>query len=236
MKKNPLSVYQQKRNFHQTPEPSGVRTATPLPSQENRFSIQEHHARRLHYDLRLEMEGVLKSWAIPKGLPVSEEERRLAVRTEDHPLDYLDFEGVIPEGNYGAGKVFLWEIGTYHVVSGDLEKGKMTFVVSGRRHHGRYTLVRTDRKGEKEAWLIMKSGSPLPEGNDPIPSPFVPMRAALGEKPFVDPDWVFEEKWDGVRALARMVREGESIRIDLWEEISPGSIRSIRRWSNSCVG
>ncbi|NKE72090.1 DNA ligase D [Candidatus Manganitrophus noduliformans] len=216
MKKNPLSVYQQKRNFNKTPEPSGVRIPPRPFSIGNRFSIQEHHARRLHYDLRLEMDGVLKSWAIPKGLPASEEERRLAVRTEDHPLDYLDFEGVIPEGNYGAGEVFLWEIGTYQVVSGDLEKGKLTFVVSGRRHHGRYTLVRTDRKGEKEAWLIMKSGSSLPEGNDPIPSPFAPMRAALGEKPFVDPDWVFEEKWDGVRALVRLVREGESVRIDLW--------------------
>lgn len=214
MKKSPLSLYRQKRNFDKTPEPSGV--SERRSSGGNRFSIQEHHARRLHYDLRLEMDGVLKSWAIPKGLPESEEERRLAVRTEDHPLDYLDFEGMIPEGNYGAGEVLLWEIGTYRIVSGDLDQGKLTFVVSGRRHHGRYTLVRTGPRGEKEAWLIMKTGSPLPEGNDPLPSPFVPMRAALGESPFFDPDWFFEEKWDGVRALARLVRGENEIQVDLW--------------------
>ncbi len=216
MKKNPLSVYQQKRNFNKTPEPKGIRTSERPSFKGNRFSIQEHHARRLHYDLRLEMDGVLKSWSIPKGLPESEAERRLAVRTEDHPLDYLDFEGVIPEGNYGAGKVFLWEIGTYRIVSGDLEKGKLTFVVAGRRHHGRYTLVRTGPKRKKEAWLIMKTGSPFPEGNDPLPPPFVPMQASLGETPFADSDWVFEEKWDGVRALTRLTREENEIHVDLW--------------------
>jgi bifunctional non-homologous end joining protein LigD len=215
MKKNALSIYQQKRNFNQTPEPSGFQTPK-RSSDGNRFSIQEHHARRLHYDLRLEMGGVLKSWAIPKGLPESEDERRLAVRTEDHPIDYLDFEGIIPEGNYGAGEVLLWEIGTYRIVSGDLEEGKLTFIVSGRRHHGQYTLIRTKGKGEKEAWLIMKTGSPLPQGNDPLPSFFVPMRASFGEIPFTDPDWLFEEKWDGVRVLARLVREGEKVQIDLW--------------------
>lgn len=214
MKKSPLSAYRQKRNFERTPEPSGA-SGCRL-SGGNRFSIQEHHARRLHYDLRLEMDGVLKSWSIPKGLPESEQERRLAVRTEDHPLDYLGFEGVIPEGNYGAGQVVLWEIGTYRIVSGDLDEGKLKFVVSGRRHHGQYTLVRTKRRGEKEDWLIMKTGSPLPEGKDPLPSLFVPMRAALGDKLFSDPEWVFEEKWDGVRAMARLVRDGEEIRIDLW--------------------
>jgi len=216
MKRDPLSTYQKKRNFEKTPEPSGSAAPANCRTGGNRFSIQEHHARRLHYDLRLEMGGVLKSWAIPKGLPASEEERRLAVRTEDHPLDYLDFEGIIPEGNYGAGEVVLWEIGTYQILSGDLEKGKLTFVVSGRRHHGQYTLIRTKRKGEKEAWLIMKTGSPLPQGNDPLPSLFVPMRAVLGETLFADPGWVFEEKWDGVRALARLVRKDQEIEIDLW--------------------
>ncbi|TAJ98569.1 MAG: DNA ligase D [Candidatus Manganitrophaceae bacterium] len=214
MKKGQLSLYQKKRNFNQTPEPSGVEGAEH-PSG-NRFSIQEHHARRLHYDLRLERDGVLKSWAIPKGLPASENERHLAVRTEDHPLDYLDFEGIIPEGNYGAGEVVLWEIGTYRIVSGDLDRGKLTFVVSGRRHHGQYTLVRTKGTGEKEAWLIMKTGSSLPQGKDPLPSPFVPMRAVLGYQLFSDPEWVFEEKWDGVRALARLVREGDEVEVDLW--------------------
>ncbi len=91
MKRDPLSTYQKKRNFEKTPEPSGSAAPANCRTGGNRFSIQEHHARRLHYDLRLEMGGVLKSWAIPKGLPASEEERRLAVRTEDHPLDYLDF-------------------------------------------------------------------------------------------------------------------------------------------------
>ena len=216
MKKSPLSVYREKRNFDQTPEPSGAPAFARRPSGENRFSIQEHHAHRLHYDLRLEMDGVLKSWAIPKGLPESEQDRRLAVRTEDHPIDYLDFEGIIPEGNYGAGQVVLWEIGTYRILSGDLNQGKLTFILSGRRHHGRYMLVRTAIKGGKETWLMMKTGSPLPEGNDPLPALFVPMRAVLGDQLFADPGWLFEEKWDGVRALARLVREGKALRLDLW--------------------
>lgn len=216
-KRNPLLTYQQKRNFSATPEPSGaVSSKRKRAVLGNRFSIQEHHARRLHYDLRLEMEGVLKSWAMPKGLPESEQERRLAVRTEDHPLDYIDFEGIIPEGNYGGGKVVLWELGTYRILSGDLNKGKLTFALSGRRHHGQYTLVRTERKGEKEAWLIMKTGSPLPSGEDRIPSPFAPMRAALGDAPFTGSDWFFEEKWDGVRAVARLIRRGNKVQIDLW--------------------
>src|SRR5581483_2747482 len=178
MSKGSLSLYQKKRKFSETPEPAGK---VRLTGQE-RFSIQEHHARRLHYDLRLEMDGVLKSWAMPKGLPAEEGERRLAVMTEDHPVDYLDFEGIIPEGNYGAGRVVLWEIGTYQIVKGNLEEGKLTFTIFGRRHHGKFTLVKPSLQGDQNSWFIIKGGpAPFPEGSDPLPSPFSPMRATLAD-------------------------------------------------------
>ncbi|HZR47618.1 MAG TPA: DNA ligase D [Candidatus Manganitrophaceae bacterium] len=213
MSKASLSLYQKKRKFSETPEPAGK---VRLTGQE-RFSIQEHHARRLHYDLRLEMDGVLKSWAMPKGLPASEGERRLAVMTEDHPVDYLDFEGIIPEGNYGAGRVVLWEIGTYQIVKGNLEEGKLTFTIFGRRHHGKFTLVKPSLQGDQNSWFIIKGGpAPFPEGSDPLPSPFSPMRATLADAPFSDPEWLCEPKWDGVRAVARLQRRRNEIKIDLW--------------------
>lgn len=213
MSKASLTLYQKKRKFSETPEPAGKVRLTG----EERFSIQEHHARRLHYDLRLEMDGVLKSWAMPKGLPAKEGERRLAVMTEDHPVDYLDFEGIIPEGNYGAGRVVLWEIGTYQIVKGNLEEGKLTFVIFGRRHHGRFTLVKPSLQGDRNSWFIIKGGpAPFPEGSDPLPSPFSPMRAVLADAPFTDPEWLCEPKWDGVRAVARLQRRRNEIKIDLW--------------------
>ncbi|MDC4225997.1 MAG: hypothetical protein MPW15_17540 [Candidatus Manganitrophus sp.] len=231
MKKNPLSVYRQKRNFDKTPEPSGVRTATPLPSQEeivSRFkntmrggsitiSVWRWRASSNRGPFRRDFPSRSRSgvWRF---------ERKIIRSTTSTS------RGSFRKEITAQGRSFLWEIGTYRIVSGDLEKGKLKFVVSGRRHHGRYTLVRTNRKGEKEDWLIMKTGSPLPEGNDPLPSLFVPMRAALGDKSFSDPEWVFEEKWDGVRAMARLVRDGEDRSGSIFgEETSPDSKRSTRR-------
>src|SRR3989440_1175469 len=114
-----LAEYKRKRDFKKTAEPVGGK---PLPEKikgASRFVVQKHDARRLHYDFRLEMEGVLKSWAVPKGFPVTHGDRRLAVQVENHPIDYAQFEGTIPEGNYGAGTVMVWDIGSYEVSGGD---------------------------------------------------------------------------------------------------------------------
>src|SRR5262245_15794037 len=157
-----LVRYQQKRNFSRTPEPKGAerkRKARALS-----FVIQKHAARRLHYDFRLEMDGVLKSWAIPKGIPTTKGEKRLAMHVEDHPLEYASFEGNIPEGQYGAGSVMVWDRGTYEVLDGEpidaLKAGKLHFVLHGKKLQGEWTLVRMRVRGKegKDPWLLIKSG------------------------------------------------------------------------------
>jgi bifunctional non-homologous end joining protein LigD len=152
---SPLEAYRRKRDPERTPEPFGGRPAGGPPI----FVVQKHWARRLHYDLRLEMDGVLKSWAVPNGPSSRPEEKRLAVHVEDHPLEYADFEGVIPEGNYGAGSVIVWDHGTYRVVKeGDpldwLARGKLELELFGHKLRGRWTLVRMS-KSEKD-WLLLK--------------------------------------------------------------------------------
>jgi len=132
-----------------------------------RFVIQKHAATRLHYDFRLEMGGVLKSWAVPKGLPLRRGDRRLAVQVEDHPVEYGSFEGTIPEGNYGAGTVMLWDTGSYEVFGGDplqaLEAGKLHFSLKGHKLKGEWALVRLLRtQQDKLQWLVLKSGADLP--------------------------------------------------------------------------
>jgi len=154
-----LKEYQRKRDFAKTSEPKGGtrKRGTRKP----RFVIHKHDASRLHYDLRLEMDGVLKSWAVPKGPSLNPADKHLAVMVEDHPFDYRDFEGVIPEGEYGAGPVMIWDEGTYEVMEERpgpeaLEHGALKFVLSGKKLKGGWMLVRTKWRGENKNWLLIK--------------------------------------------------------------------------------
>jgi bifunctional non-homologous end joining protein LigD len=156
-----LSTYRKKRDFEKTAEPSGE--AAVAPSKQRRFVIQKHDASRLHYDLRLEFDGVFKSWAVTKGPSLDPHDKRLAVEVEDHPLDYGDFEGTIPKGQYGGGTVQLWDRGTWESESGNPEqgfkKGDLKFTLHGDKLHGSWVLVRMrhDRTGGKRTnWLLIK--------------------------------------------------------------------------------
>ncbi len=268
-----LETYARKRDFARTPEPSGAATAARTP-EKARFVVQMHRASRLHYDFRLEADGVLKSWAIPKGPSFDTREKRLAMMVEDHPLDYRDFEGIIPEGNYGAGEVIVWDRGTYQLLEGSstteaIAKGSLKFEVFGEKLHGSFALVHIGarqrsaaspkgRGGEDNAWLLIKerdeavdpgwriedhaqsvsSGKTLADiARDPraphweskekvappartrartqrraalapIPKISSPMLATAVDAPFDDPQWVFELKWDGYRAIAQIERDG----------------------------
>ena len=158
----PLEEYKKKRDFRRTSEPAGKSVPKKVKGA-SRFVIQKHAARRLHYDFRLEMEGVLKSWALPKGLPWKRGEKHLAVEVEDHPIEYEDFEGVIPEGQYGGGTVMVWDRGTYYVYGEvplkSLREGKLHLLLDGKKAKGEWTLVRIrGRDGEKNQWLILKTG------------------------------------------------------------------------------
>ena len=251
-----LREYRRKRPPGRSPEPrTGRRSAGG-----NAFVIQRHDATRLHYDLRLEMNGVLKSWAVPKGPSLDPGVKRLAIQTEDHPLDYGTFEGKIPEGNYGAGEVILWDHGTYSVegslsAAEQLDRGEIKFVLDGEKLHGGFVLVRLKNSSAKKEWLLIKhrdqnvqadwnieehnrsvkSGKPpgpprhparpanssapprdLSSGVQSIkkatkarfPETLSPALAST-DQPFSRRDWIFEIKWDGMRALA-FVRNGET--------------------------
>src|SRR4026208_448039 len=141
-----LGEYKRKRDFKKTAEPAGGAKARARKTRAKRFIIQKHDASRLHYDFRLEMDGVLKSWAVPKGLPWVQAERHLAVEVEDHPIDYADFEGIIPEGQSGGGTVMVWDRGTYEPLGGnpkkDIAAGKLHFALHGGKLEGEWTLVR----------------------------------------------------------------------------------------------
>jgi len=156
-----LREYNKKRNFKNTPEPSGSTSIAPKGTDRKalRFVIQKHNASRLHYDFRLETpDGVLLSWAVPKGLSLSPSQKRLAVETEDHPLDYIDFEGVIPEGNYGAGTVIVWDTGTYtteHEIRQQFSDGKISFSLSGKKIKGSFVLIKI--KQRQKQWLLIKT-------------------------------------------------------------------------------
>jgi len=155
---NNLKEYKKKRNFRKTKEPkpeSKKRKETGLI-----YVIQKHKATNLHYDLRLELSGVLKSWAIPKGPSTDPSQKKLAVPTEDHPIDYANFEGIIPEGEYGAGAVIVWDKGTYRNLKDDIsveeayEKGKLEIFIEGKKLKGAYVLLRTGKKQDKGRWWL----------------------------------------------------------------------------------
>lgn len=161
-----------------------------------RYVVHRHHATRLHWDVRLEMHGVLASWAVPQGPPLEAGKRRLAVHTEDHPLEYLTFHGVIPDG-YGAGTMTIWDEGTYELLKDGETEYKLHF--HGRRLEGEWVLVRT-KQNEGRDWLMIRHGTP-PRGH-PLDAKIEPMLAITADEPFDSPDFAFEAKWDGVRALA----------------------------------
>ncbi len=244
------------------PAAAGKRTRLPkpkLPQLEVRpgaehgdtFVVQKHRATRLHYDFRLAIDGTLKSWAVPKGPSQSHAGKRLAVQTEDHPLDYANFEGKIPEGNYGAGTVMVWDRGTFHLEGNldalkQLEKGEIKFTLNGEKLRGSFVLVKLKQSEKGNEWLMIKhkdaaedsswnidehdgsalTGRTLEEIKEELPpkrrpsliqaselqgarkatmpSRVEPMLATLADHPFSDPNWLFEIKWDGVRALARI--------------------------------
>ncbi len=227
-----LDQYRSKRRFEKTPEPAPGKVGQ---SGGNRFFIQRHSARRLHYDLRLEVNQVLKSWALPKGPTLDPAVKRMAVLVEDHPLEYGKFEGTIPQGNYGAGTVSVWDQGRYEVlgetpIGQQLERGDLKFRLHGQKLTGEFALVRT-AKSPKGWLLIKKKDFAVVEGWDPesdtrsvlsavgdpsavegavkaqMPATVVPMLATLSKSLPEGPDWVFEPKWDGVRAIC-VVRNG----------------------------
>ena len=207
-----LAEYEAKRDFKKTPEPGAKvpRKVAKAP----RFVVQEHSARRLHWDFRLEKDGVLVSWAVPKGVPPDPKKNHLAVHVEDHPLDYIDFAGEIPKGEYGGGTVKIWDSGTYDVLKWSDREVMVT--LHGKRVQGRYVLFRTDGKN----WMIHRMDPPQDPDRQPMPQRIEPMLAKLVRKPPTPDDaWGFEFKWDGIRAevyvdggIVRLLsRSGETI-------------------------
>lgn len=198
-----LDAYRRKRDLDATPEPdadgdpaggSGSGSATG-----GRFVVHEHHARRLHWDLRLEHDGVLASWAIPNGIPEDPAHNRKAIHVEDHPLAYIDFAGTIPAGSYGAGEILVWDHGTY--VQEKWRDDELIVVFAGERLTGRYALFQTG--DDDRDWMIHRMDPPLdPDAEDP-PEQLPPMLATPGRLPRNEEQWGFEVKWDGVRAIAR---------------------------------
>ena len=161
-----LAEYREKRDFTKTPEPSGAGGVRTAAGPAGVYVIQKHHAGHLHYDLRLESGGVLKSWAVPKGPSLDPADKRLAVEVEDHPLDYASFEGTIPEGEYGAGTVIVWDRGTFRTqgaagLEAMLEKGAVKVEITGEKLRGGFALVRTRFGGKKTNWLLIKEKDTL---------------------------------------------------------------------------
>src|SRR5688572_22013483 len=189
-----LDRYRAKRDFTATPEPAGD-IAPSAAERTARFVVQEHHARALHWDLRLEHEGALASWAVPKGIPADPGRNGLAVRTEDHPLEYLDFEGDIPEGEYGAGTMRIFDRGTYELHK--WREKEVMVTLHGERIRGRYVLFPTSGKN----WMIHRMDPPEDPTREPMPESIAPMLARIGPLPPDDGRWAYEVKWDGIRAI-----------------------------------
>jgi bifunctional non-homologous end joining protein LigD len=193
-----LREYRRKRDPQGTPEPFGSKESGADPI----FVVQRHDARRLHYDFRLERDGALASWAVPKGIPLEPGQRALAVHVEDHPLDYADFEGEIPKGNYGAGTVEIWDRGTYELVE-EKKDGGLTVTLHGQRLEGTWALVPAKLDGDPKNWLLLRKRE---EAASAEPSRrrrrYKPMLATLAKELPRGGNWLFEVKWDGYRALA----------------------------------
>ena len=187
-----LGTYKAKRDFQKTPEPKG---AGSTRAKQARFVVQEHDARRLHWDLRLEHKGTLASWALPRGVPEHPDENRLAVRTEDHPLEYLEFHGEIPKGEYGAGTMTIWDSGTYEAEK--FRDGEVIATFYGERLSGRYALFRT----RETDWMIHRMDPPADPSYEPMPSGLMPMLARSGKLPPREDQFGFEVKWDGIRTV-----------------------------------
>jgi len=199
---DPLKKYRQMRNFGETPEPSGGK---PKRGKLPIFVIQKHQASHLHYDFRLEMEGVLKSWAVPKGPSYDPATKRLAMMTEDHPYDYASFEGVIPEGNYGAGNVIIWDNGEWEFIEpGDdpvkaLHSGKLTFRMYGKKMFGEWALVRIKGRSPKgNEWLLLKHRDEF--ANDKIDITAVAPKSVVSNRTIDDVD--ASRTWKSNRAAA----------------------------------
>ena len=195
-----LDEYRRKRDPKKTKEPFTGRPHKGAPT----FVIQRHDARRLHYDFRLERNGALASWAVPKGLPLEPGVRALAVHVEDHPLDYGSFEGEIPKGQYGAGTVEIWDRGTYDLLE-EKKDGGLTVRLHGERLEGTWTLIPAHLDGKEQNWLVVRKR----EGHSAARNDYRPMLATLADKLPVGDEWLYEVKWDGYRALG-YVRNGEA--------------------------
>jgi len=209
-----LADYEAKRDFKRTPEPGAK--VPPTQTKAPRFVVQEHHARRLHWDFRLEKDGVGVSWAVPKGIPPDPKKNHLAVHVEDHPLEYFKFAGEIPKGEYGGGQVLIWDEGTYEPVKWSDREVMVT--LHGKRLQGRYVLFQTRGKD----WMIHRMDPPQDPDRKAMPDKIVPMMAKLEDKvPRPDDVWGFEFKWDGIRSLAYV--EGGRVRLQsrTGEDITP---------------
>ena len=205
MPKRRLSEYERKRSFEKTPEPK-AKNRSQAPKG-NRFVVQEHHATRLHWDLRMEHDGVAVSWALPKGVPDDPKRNRLAVHTKDHPLEYLEFEGDIPKGQYGAGTMRIWDRGTYEAEK--FRPDEVIAVFHGERVKGKYALFQT----KDDNWMIHRMDPPEDPEREPMPEHIEPMKATLARGlPRDDAAWAYEIKWDGVRAIAYC--EGGTVRLE----------------------
>jgi len=257
-----LGKYRTKRRFKKTPEPFGKLTG----SSDSNFVIQKHNASHLHYDFRLQMEGVLKSWAIPKKPTLDPKIKRLAVQVEDHPLEYINFEGVIPEGNYGAGTVEIWDKGKYKFLDNkNLESGHLTFLLKGKKLKGEFALVKIQKIKGENYWLFIKANdefsrekkfSEEPVKNEKevfwlkggkldlssLPPKDIkmakPMMTTLVHEPFDSPDWLYEIKWDGYRALA-LIKNG-SVELISRNQLSlnkrfPELVSSLKKLSIDCI-
>jgi len=201
-----LREYERKRDRKKTPEPfTGDRRRGKKPI----FVVQRHDARRLHYDFRLERDGALASWAVPKGIPLEPGQRNLAVHVEDHPLDYATFEGEIPKGQYGAGQVEVWDNGTYELVE-QKKDGGLTVLLEGKRLQGLWALVPARLSGDEKNWLLIKKRDE--QARERAHRRYAPMLATLAEKLPTGRGWLFEAKWDGYRTVTYVVNGDPELR------------------------